>query len=432
MLLTNRLRLDSLKLSNYRKFETYEVEFDSRLTVLTGDNASGKSTLLDAASVALGTYLTRFDHSKGVGIVSSDARCVYVRQGSTMDRQSIYPVRISAKGLVGGVSTTWTRALNGATSRTTRNEAQTVLGASEIARQFVASGDGSFVLPVIAYYSTDRLWAQVPKKDLSKEDFSSSRTKGYEQALHASANSARIVSWFRKLSLWEWQNKTKSPEYNAVKKAVGKAFRSASGCDNGYIDYDAEIENIVVEYIDGCGGAHRDPLNSMSDGYRGTLNLVADVARRMAMLNPALCDKVLEAPGVVMIDEVDLHLHPRWQAKILGDLANIFPNVQFIVTSHSPIVVASVPRENVRMLDGERAVVPSVETYGHDSNSILAAILQASARPEGLVALFETFYDDIDKGQYEAAGKILGQIEEKIGSDDPESIAAKTTLELWG
>lgn len=68
-----------------------------------------------------------------------------------------------------------------------------MLGASEIARQFVASGDGSFVLPVIAYYSTDRLWAQVPKKDLSKEDFSSSRTKGYEQALHASANSARIV-----------------------------------------------------------------------------------------------------------------------------------------------------------------------------------------------------------------------------------------------
>lgn len=102
MLLTNRLRLDSLELSNYRKFETYEVEFDSRLTVLTGDNASGKSTLLDAASVALGTYLTRFDHSKGVGIVSSDARCIYVRQGSTMDRQSIYPVRISAKGLVGG------------------------------------------------------------------------------------------------------------------------------------------------------------------------------------------------------------------------------------------------------------------------------------------------------------------------------------------
>ena len=99
-----------------------------------------------------------------------------------------------------------------------------MLGASEIARQFVASGDGSFVLPVIAYYSTDRLWAQVPKKDLSKEDFSSSRTKGYEQALHASANSARIVSWFRKLSLWEWQNKTKSPEYNAVKKQSGRRF----------------------------------------------------------------------------------------------------------------------------------------------------------------------------------------------------------------
>ncbi len=111
----------------------------------------------------------------------------------------------------------------------------------------------------------------------------------------------------------------------------------------------------------------------MSDGYRGTLSLLS-IAYRMAMLNPALCDRVLETPGVVMIDEIDLHLHPRWQARILEDLVRIFPNVQFIVTTHSPVVVASVPRGNIRVFDGEAASVPVTETRGRDAGSICSRL----------------------------------------------------------
>lgn len=86
-----------------------------------------------------------------------------------------------------------------------------------------------------------------------------------------------------------------------------------------------------------------------------------------------------------MIDKIDLHLHPRWQARILEDLVRIFPNVQFIVTTHSPVVVASVPRGNIRILGEDAATVPAMETRGRDAGDILNTVLGASSRPEEAV-----------------------------------------------
>ena len=168
----------------------------------------------------------------------------------------------------------------------------------------------------------------------------------------------------------------------------------------------------------------------MSDGYRGTLSLFADIAYRMAMLNPALGDRVLETPGVVMIDEIDLHLHPRWQARILEDLVRIFPNVQFIVTTHSPVVVASVPRGNIRVLDGEAVSVPATETRGRDAGDILNTVLDASSRPEEAVQLFDAFNRAVDEERHADARVELEKLEAFVGADDPDVVAARTTLEL--
>lgn len=168
----------------------------------------------------------------------------------------------------------------------------------------------------------------------------------------------------------------------------------------------------------------------MSDGYRGTLSLFADIAYRMAMLNPALGERVLETPGVVMIDEVDLHLHPRWQARILEDLVRIFPNVQFIVTTHSPVVVASVPRNSIRVLIDETAAAPATETLGRDAGDILNTVLGAYSRPKEAVQLFDAFNCAVDEGRYADAKADLEKLEAFIGADDPDVVAARTTLEL--
>lgn len=131
-----------------------------------------------------------------------------------------------------------------------------------------------------------------------------------------------------------------------------------------------------------------------------------------------------------MIDEIDLHLHPRWQARILEDLVRIFPNVQFITTTHSPIVVASGSARNIRVLEKRSAVMPVTETRGRDASDILNTVLGAASRPENVLKLFASFNHAVDEGDYGMAKSIIDDIETLIGGDDPDVIAAKTTLEL--
>lgn len=131
-----------------------------------------------------------------------------------------------------------------------------------------------------------------------------------------------------------------------------------------------------------------------------------------------------------MIDEFDLHLHPRCQARILEDLVRIFPNVQFIVTTHSPVVVASVPRGNIRILGEDAATAPAMETRGRDAGDILNTVLCAFSRPEEAARLSDLFNCAVDEERFDDARLALQKLEEFVGMDDPDVVAAKTTLEL--
>ena len=341
------------------------------------------------------------------------------------DVQSRYPVTIGADGIVLGKNVHWSRSLNTAKGRTTIADAAAVVDAGARLQKLVRSGE-TVVLPILARYRTDRLWMRTEPKDQSLPN----RTRGYEGALQASSNDARMNAWFKSQSIWEWQNRRDSALFSAVKKALASCFDAAASTVDAMVDFDAELGQLVFTYSTADGSYHRDRIHSMSDGYRGTLSLFADIAYRMAMLNPALGDRVLETPGVVMIDEIDLHLHPRWQARILEDLVRIFPNVQFIVTTHSPVVVASVPRGNICVLDGEAVSVPATETRGRDAGDILNTVLDASSRPEEAVQLFDAFNRAVDEGRHADARVELEKLEAFVGADDPDVVAARTTLEL--
>lgn len=427
---THAFRLETLSLNNYRKFETFEISFDDCITVLVGDNSAGKTSILDAACIALGTFLTSFEGAAGPTIMQGDVRYAYRKVGSSSEKKVAYPVDISAEGVILGKPMRWKRSLNGSKSRTTIKDASEVVKAGKAAHTVVSEGDGDCVLPVLVRYSTDRLWSQSATRGVESEKYESNRVNGYEQCLHASANEARITTWFRKMSLWEWQNRAESPEFSSVKNALAFIFKEASSSEDVEVDFDVQTGELVLAYTDAEGVYHRDPVGSMGDGCRCTINLVADIARRMAMLNPSLGDKVLEAPGVVLVDEVDLHLHPLWQAKVLGDLRRVFPNVQFIVTTHAPVVVSSVLKENVRVFDGSRAVLPAAETFGHDANSVLDVVLGGNSRPAEVQRRFRQFESLMDAEDYDRAQKVLDDIEAAIGPDDSELVACRTSLAL--
>lgn len=189
---------------------------------------------------------------------------------------------------------------------------------------------------------------------------------------------------------------------------------------------------VWIQYTDPDGVRKRSPMDNLSDGYKNTLSMIADIAYRMSILNPQLLDCVLsDTPGVVLIDEVDLHLHPVWQQRILRDLQSVFPSVQFIVSTHAPSVISSVKRENLLILgDNGASFQPNTEIYGSDTNSILTSVMAADERPVEIKSQFAAYHAAIDAENWDEAECILDGLEQQIGTADPELTSARITLDL--
>lgn len=427
--------LRSLRLKNYRKFESFSIDFDNRLTLLVGDNASGKSSVLDAAAVALGAFFAGLDGVRSNGIQPGDALVKGHVLGSVVDRQSQYPVEIAATGMVReGEPIAWARSLKGNGGKTTSADAKSIISTAKQFQEEVRRGDPATVLPVVAYYGTGRLWNRKSDRRGREVLASFRRLDGYTDALDPALDDKALLDWFKKMTVQEAQKALgyatagESPELNAVKCAMQRCLDAVVGREGSRVQYNLDTEDLDVCCLDAAGDWRVDALHTMSDGYRGVLTLVADIAYRMALLNPALLSDVLETPGVVLIDEVDLHLHPLWQARILGDLRRVFPNVQFIASTHAPIVVSSVAKEHVRFIEGEKAVAPVDQTYGRDADDILRHVMNAHGRPVRVASMFDAFYGLLDEGQFEGAERVLGELETLVGSSDSDLVAAQTAL----
>lgn len=177
------------------------------------------------------------------------------------------------------------------------------------------------------------------------------RSNGYIDSLDGAANDKLMMKWFQKMTIQELQRKQEIPEFTAVRTAMEQVFASITGFSDVNVQFNLDTGDIDVIYYDQNNEHVRIPLSLLSDGYKCTISLIADIAYRMAILNPQLLDKVLtETEGIVLIDEVDLHLHPTWQKRILKDLLDIFPRVQFIVSTHAPEVINSVRSDSVVIL----------------------------------------------------------------------------------
>jgi predicted ATP-binding protein involved in virulence len=263
----------------------------------------------------------------------------------------------------------------------------------------------------------------------------STRTNGYIDCMDGTANVKLMMNWFGKMTFHKYQNRDlgmddEIPELEAVLAAMETCYGRIAGCDHIKIKCNMGTNELEVNYVDEMGNRMRMPINQLSDGYKGTISLVADIAYRMAVLNPQLLHNVCtETNGIVLIDEVDLHLHPSWQQRILGDLTAIFPKVQFIVTTHAPEVINSVSKEKVVVMkQGNALPVPS-ETYGKDANGILRTIMDVNTRPHSVAAKIEEFHACMDAHNYDEAEEILSKLE-NILEDDPEVASMRVELDL--
>ena len=157
--------------------------------------------------------------------------------------------------------------------------------------------------------------------------------------------------------------------------------------------------------------------------------MVFDIAYRMALLNPELREHISDAPGIVLIDEPDIHLHPEWQWLLVEALQQVFPNVQLIIASHSPIILASVKNGSIIDVSDINNIFYREPAYGLDINDTLRQIQESTNVPSEVGTLLKQFYGALDREDMDSARQIVGKIESLIGNR-PIAVEVRTTYEL--
>ena len=170
-------------------------------------------------------------------------------------------------------------------------------------------------------------------------------------------------------------------------------------------------------------------VQQLSDGERGILAFILDLTRRFAQANPNFTDPASEAEAVVLIDEIDLHLHPKWQRQIVHNLTEAFPLCQFIATTHSPQVIGEVPHERIQiMADGEIYSPPY--SFGVDSSRILEEIMEADPRATVVKELLSEVSEGIRRQQFDRARDLVKQLVDYLGNGDPEVTRLRTLIDF--
>lgn len=411
-----------MKLKNFHGFEEIEITLNDKFTVFIGENATGKTAVLDGLAIAIGGFLLGIDGVKSRNILDNrenrEVRFKQIEHGKVITLERQYPVVIEAKGNINKQEIQWERSLNHEGGATTRINAQSIVKQAKMMQKRVASGD-KIILPVFAYHGTSRLWARI--KDTDKDGLleTGSRLLGYKNCLNPMSNEKLFMKWFKKMTLIEMQEEIKIGQLTAVKKAMQECIKGLIVKDKVIGDvkvfYNINSDELQITLEDGT----RLPYGLLSDGYRNILGMVGDIAFRMATLNPFLEDEVIkETPGIVLIDEVDLHLHPEWQRKVVGDFKRVFPKVQFIATTHSPFIIQSLEEGELRNLDEVNNINKSVD-YSKMSIEDITEDVMGVAMPqwsEKKTAMFEAA-----KKYYEA----LNDLEKSQDDDEIEKLKNK-------
>lgn len=425
------LRLDRISLQNYRRFGSIEIAFHERLTVVVARNGCGKTAVLDAIAVALGPFVGAFDNGKGIHFATSDVRQVRNPNVPITEMEAQYPLRMELAGLVNGREETWTRELATAKSHTTYGEARTLIDYGKHLQRLIRdAADGKVssipILPLVSYYGTGRLWSEKRLTSGKKSSETTSRTAGYMDCLDSSSRYRIFAEWFERLCRMEFEERESPQKLNEV-QALLKAIRSAVDrvlAPSGWktIAFKSSELGIVAEHP----SEGTLPVQWLSDGIRNLIGLAADITHRAVRLNAHLgAEAVRQTPGIVLIDEVDMHLHPEWQQVVLSSLLEAFPSIQFIVTTHSPQVLTTVKREHIRLLSADGAsTIPADGTYGAESSRVLEEVFGVHSRPQAAdsVAKLRQYLDLVEAGNAATSEALLlrRELEETLGKSDPD------------
>ena len=405
--------ITALKVKNFKCFKEREFRFNPGFNLIVGENGCGKTSVLDALAVASGSWLlglSRYSkYCTARSIYPEEVRLEALETDKRIRYERYYPVSVKAEGVVDGGVIAWERTLDGAMGRTTARAASKLKKVGQSMGQLAINGE-KVVLPIVSYYGTGRMWQQ--PRDLKARRVnavSKARTSvfhGYLNSHDPRASASDLFRWIQTQQFIALEENVTPVELKVVKKAVLQCLEGGSG-----LYFSVKMADLVVN-IKNQG---RQPYNNLSDGYRNMIAMVGDIAFKAVTLNPHLgMDAAAKTPGIVLIDELDLHLHPKWQRRVIDDLKCAFPAMQFICTSHSPFLIQALEPGELVMLDSHGAIP---EYAGKPLEDIVEDVQDVSKPQRGrraeLLATATEKYFSLLQRNGKLKGKELAQAESK-------------------
>lgn len=414
------MRLDQLHIQNFRCYEDATFDFQPGFNLVVGVNGSGKTSLLQAVATSLvdvgavAGHRTKKNEEELVRFTINT-----FENGTRFER--CYPMQLEAKGDIFSHKA-WASKKN--THDTMIYPDSDLVDAVRKVMDGVSSQITN--LPVLAFYRADRRWLTSNISILEAATEQLSRLDGYKNWDIAATDLRDLEHWIIGKTLEQLQKAMRAgvpldgkskDELYWINLALNFAIPNSAG-----IFYNIEIRQLMVN-IDN----KNLPFNDLSDGQRSMIALFSDIARRICVLNPHLGNEVLTSTsGVVIIDELDMHLHPAWQRNIVKALKAAFPKVQFIVTSHSPQIIGSLKPEEIILLNNGDSSHPRV-SYGLDSSRVLEEVMGVSEREPEIETLLGELFSTIEDNDLEKAKTQLKALS-KIAPDLPEFAGAQALI----
>lgn len=413
------MKIKRLHAHNFRKFDYIDLDLQGKSTVIFGVNGTGKSTVLNMVNYLFRVWVNRLNPAQGkayesfnqdvLRIGTSECRvCADVQMGD-----SVYELRRQYRKQPIGKTKK---------QQTYDKEQYSIFEEAYVQRYFSERN-----IPIFVNYGTNRSVLDIPLRIRNKHEFSV--LSALERAIENELDFRTFFEWFRNQEDIENEIKieTANPKYEDIMlKCVRKAIEKMLG----------NVSELKVKRNPLCmkvkKGEKEIRVDQLSDGEKCTLALFGDLARRIAMANQHKKNP-LEGEGVVLIDEIELHMHPSWQRRVLGVLADVFPNVQFIITTHSPQVLGEADeRYNIVFLEDDDCGnhVQIIERMdGFDSNYILEEYMNTSSKNEKVKELIRSINRSVLDKEFEQAEKQLDTLRRISGDIDQEVILAQGFLD---
>lgn len=412
------MRIKTLELDSFHSFNDAKIELNGKNTIFYGINGAGKSSILKAINLLYANIINQIVNRKEL------------RQKYAMSLDDIMFGRPEA-GVRATISLNdkeilYFRQIH----RNTGKKTHDVKSLKEIAETFhkgYFSDEKQENIPIFVNYGTNRLVLDIPMRIRKHHDFDT--YAAFDHAIENKIDFRTFFEWYREQQEDENQLKIDKNdlEYeDSGLAAVRKAMLTMIGdCKDIHIERKPRLAMKIKK-----NGINLN-ISQLSDGEKCTLVLFGDIARRLTIANPNLSNPLL-GKGIVLIDEIDLHMHPSWQREVISALCKTFPNIQFIVTTHSPIVLTEALSEwNLFELRQEENItnirrVPTLE--GYDVNHILHSYMGTSERNKSVEKQFHEFYVLVENKKFSEAELLLQKLKDLTDENYSEIIDADMVL----